>query len=77
VTAPTLLLLAGQDRIIDNVQTRRFVASFPTRDNRVIDYPEAHHTLEFEPDAHPFVEDVVRWIKRRWGESPPVATGGH
>jgi alpha-beta hydrolase superfamily lysophospholipase len=65
VTVPTLLLLAGQDRIIDNTQTRRFVASFPSRDNRVIDYPEAHHTLEFEPDGHPFVQDVVKWVERR------------
>lgn len=65
VNVPTLLLLAGQDRIIDNAETRAFVAAFPSRDNRVIDYPEAHHTLEFEPDGHPFVEDVVRWVERR------------
>jgi alpha-beta hydrolase superfamily lysophospholipase len=65
VTVPTLLLLAGQDRIIDNVATRAFVASFPSRDNRVIDYPEAHHTLEFEPDGHPWVDDVLSWVDRR------------
>jgi len=64
VNVPTLLLLAGQDRIIDNAATRAFVASFPSRDNRVIDYPEAHHTLEFEPDGHPWVQDVVRWVER-------------
>ena len=62
---PSLLMLAGQDRIIEKAQTRHFVASFPSRDNRVIDYPEAHHTLEFEPDGHPFVQDLVNWIERR------------
>jgi alpha-beta hydrolase superfamily lysophospholipase len=65
VKVPTLLLMAGQDRIIDNARTRAFVASFPSRDNRAIDYPESHHTLEFEPDNHPWVEDVVRWMERR------------
>lgn len=65
VTCPSLLLLAGRDRVIDNARTRRFVASFPSRDNRVIDYPDAHHTLEFEPNGHPFVGDVVRWVERR------------
>ncbi|HET6575614.1 MAG TPA: alpha/beta fold hydrolase [Fimbriiglobus sp.] len=65
VTVPTLLLLAGRDRIIDNAKTRAFVASFPSRDNRVIDYPEAHHTLEFEPDGHPWVGDIVKWVERR------------
>jgi alpha-beta hydrolase superfamily lysophospholipase len=65
VTCPSLLLLAGHDRVIDNARTRKFVASFPSRDNRVFDYPDAHHTLEFEPEGHPFVADVVKWIERR------------
>jgi alpha-beta hydrolase superfamily lysophospholipase len=65
VTAPCLLLLAGHDRIIDNRRTRLFAASFPSRDNRVIDYTEAHHTLEFEPNGHPSVQDVINWIERR------------
>ena len=65
VTAPTLTLLAGRDQIIDNALTRRFLASFPSRDNRVIDYPDAEHTLEFEGDSHPFIADIVTWIDRR------------
>ena len=67
VTGPSLTLLAGRDQIIDNALTRRFVASFPSRDNRVIDYPDAEHTLELEGNSHPFVDDVVRWVERRIG----------
>ncbi len=65
VSVPSLLLLAGRDRIIDNAATRRFVASFASRDNRVIDYPESHHTFEFEGPDHPFIADIVKWIERR------------
>jgi hypothetical protein len=33
----------------------------------IIDYPGAHHTLEFEPADHPWVEDVREWVERRIG----------
>jgi alpha-beta hydrolase superfamily lysophospholipase len=64
VNVPTLLLLAGQDRIIDNARTRAFVERFPA-EKEVIEYPEAHHTLEFEPDPDRYVDDVLGWLGRR------------
>jgi alpha-beta hydrolase superfamily lysophospholipase len=67
VHVPVLLLLAGRDRIIDNARTRRFVSRFPAADKEVIEYPQAHHTLEFEPDPEPFVGDLLRWFDRQMG----------
>jgi alpha-beta hydrolase superfamily lysophospholipase len=64
VTVPTLLVLGGQDRIIGNEATRLFAGRFGTPVG-IIDYPEAHHTLEFEPEGHPWVGDVARWVERR------------
>ena len=64
VRVPSLLLLAGQDRVIDNAKTRRFALKFASRNNKVIEYPAAHHTLEFEAVDHPFVRDVVKWVER-------------
>jgi alpha-beta hydrolase superfamily lysophospholipase len=61
VRVPTLLLLAGQDRIIDNERTRRIAARFPGP-LEVIEYPEGQHTLEFEPDPEPFIRDVIAWL---------------
>jgi alpha-beta hydrolase superfamily lysophospholipase len=71
VNVPVLLMLAGRDRIIDNVKTRRFAARFagPTD---VIEYPEAHHTLEFEPDPETHIRDLIEWLGRR-SDSPPAA----
>jgi alpha-beta hydrolase superfamily lysophospholipase len=63
VTVPTLLLLAERDRIIDNGKTRRYVERYPGP-KQVIEYAGAHHTLEFEPDGHPFVRDLLEWMKR-------------
>jgi len=74
VSVPTLLLLAGQDRIIRNDTTHRFFHKFATADKNVITYPEAHHTLEFEPDRDRFIAEILRWLEPRCAESATRAT---
>jgi alpha-beta hydrolase superfamily lysophospholipase len=64
VVAPTLVLLAKCDRIIDNSQVRRIVNCFPTADITVCEYPLASHTLEFEPGGPPFFSDLRPWLQR-------------
>jgi alpha-beta hydrolase superfamily lysophospholipase len=64
VAMPTFLALAQHDRIIDNVGTRAVAARFPG-ETTVIEYPNAHHTLEFEPEAQPWVSDVTKWIAKQ------------
>lgn len=64
VDVPTLLFLGERDRIISNVETRKFVGRFDTATS-IIDYPGAHHTLEFEPETHPWIDDMIEWIQRR------------
>jgi alpha-beta hydrolase superfamily lysophospholipase len=64
VTLPLLLLLAGQDRIIRNDRTRRYVERLASPDKEVMEYPEAHHTLEFEPEPDRFLGDLCGWLER-------------
>ncbi len=64
VTLPVLLMIAGQDRIIRNEPTRRYVERLASADKEVIEYPEAHHTLEFEPDPERFINDLIGWLRR-------------
>lgn len=64
IRVPVLLLLAGKDRVIDNHLTRRYVEQFATADKVVIEYPEAAHTLEFEADPNPFIDDTRSWLDR-------------
>ena len=63
---PVLTLLAGRDAVVDNARTRAFVAGFPSRDNRVRDYPGAAHTLEFEPGRR-YIGDTIEWMRVRFG----------
>jgi alpha-beta hydrolase superfamily lysophospholipase len=56
--------LAQKDRIIDNVGTRAIASRFQG-ETSMIEYPNAHHTLEFEPDTQPWLSDVTRWIEKQ------------
>lgn len=47
---PVLVLLAGQEKIVDNARTRAW-ADRRLRKKQVIEYPAAYHTLEFEADT--------------------------
>lgn len=59
---PLCLFLAELDRIIDNARTRDFVRRLDWPGRRIIEYPSAHHTIEFEPDPQPFFGDLVNWL---------------
>jgi alpha-beta hydrolase superfamily lysophospholipase len=75
VQVPVLLLLAEQDRIIKNEPTRRYVERFATADKEVIEYPGAHHTLEFEPEPDRFINDLQHWLERRVSALRSPGTG--
>lgn len=62
---PTLTLLAGDDRVIDNAATREYLARFPHPANRVVEYPGRAHTLEFEDPSLGFADDILAWLAAR------------
>jgi acylglycerol lipase len=67
VRAPVLLMLAGQDRIVDNGRTLAYFERLGSPERRVIEYPEGHHTLEFEPDAARYAHDLAQWLDTTLG----------
>jgi acylglycerol lipase len=67
VRQPALLMLAGQDRIVDNARTLEYFHRLATTDRHVIEYPESHHTLEFEPDPMRYALDLIDWIEGHVG----------
>jgi alpha-beta hydrolase superfamily lysophospholipase len=62
VRQPALLMLAGLDRIVDNEKTCNYFERLASTDRLIIEYPEGHHTLEFEPDPTLYARDLVGWL---------------
>jgi acylglycerol lipase len=63
IKQPALLMLAGQDRIVDNRRTLAFFQRLATADRQLIEYPEGHHTLEFDPDPTRYARDLISWVQ--------------
>jgi acylglycerol lipase len=62
ILQPTLLMLAENDSIIDNVAVRRIVSQFGTHQLTTKIYQGAQHTLEFEPNREVVVDDLIAWL---------------
>jgi acylglycerol lipase len=73
VHQPVLLMLAGQDRIVDNARTLAYFQRIASADKDVIEYPECHHTLEFEADPSRYALDLVGWLDRRFATTSATA----
>ncbi len=42
---------------------------------QVIEYPEGHHTLEFDPEPSRYALDLVAWLDRQFHQADVQATG--
>lgn len=73
IACPLLLMLAGRDPIIDNTATRQLVDRMTHSQRTLIEYPDARHTLEFEPDPNPFICDLIAWLESLPGIGPTTA----
>lgn len=62
VRQPSLLMLAGHDRIVDNAKTRAYFDEIGSSRPSVIDYPDGHHTLEFDLDPSRYALDLADWL---------------
>ncbi len=65
IRQPALLMLAGKDRIVDNTRTLAYFERLASADRTVIEYPEGHHTLEFDPDPARYALDLIAWLDRQ------------
>lgn len=64
VQQPALLMLAGNDRIVNNDLTRASFERISSTHRTILDYPDGYHTLEFEPDPSPYALDLADWFNR-------------
>jgi acylglycerol lipase len=59
---PTLMMLAGRDRIVTNSRCRAYLGRVRAAHKLLIEYPNAVHTLEFETDPSRYFADLADWI---------------
>jgi acylglycerol lipase len=62
IRTPTLMMLAGRDQIIDNAAARAYFNRLASLEKKLIEYPEAQHTLEFEEPPDGFLADLAGWV---------------
>jgi alpha-beta hydrolase superfamily lysophospholipase len=63
IQLPVLVMLAGHDPITDNARVRHYAERIGHPDRRIIEYPGAGHTLEFEPDPSAYFRDLTEWCR--------------
>jgi alpha-beta hydrolase superfamily lysophospholipase len=63
--APTLLMLAGEERVTNLLESRRFAfRAFPGQRNKVLEFPGMYHELEKEPEVRArVVSESLAWFK--------------
>ncbi|MCP4593546.1 MAG: alpha/beta hydrolase [bacterium] len=59
---PLHLLLAADERIVDNEATRAFIREMSWPHRVVTCFDNSRHTLEMGPDRDSYLEDLVRWL---------------
>jgi alpha-beta hydrolase superfamily lysophospholipase len=62
---PTLLLAAGDDRVVDAEATRRFVDRAPAERLTCMEWPGLFHEVLNEPERAIVLERIVRWLDER------------
>ena len=67
-------MLAGQDRIVDNAQTLAYFERLASTEREVIEYPEGHHTLEFDPEPDRYAAGSC-WLARSSSAGKPTGPG--
>lgn len=68
---PVHLMLAHDERIIDNEKTRAFVRDLHWDHGTITTYRNSRHTLEFDPDRECFLDDLVNWMSSLSAKAPP------
>ena len=70
ILQPALLMLADQDRIVNNTRTLAYWGRIASKRKQVIRYPNGHHTLEFDADPSQYARDLAGWFDQALTPSP-------
>ncbi|MEE9211851.1 MAG: alpha/beta fold hydrolase [Phycisphaeraceae bacterium] len=60
---PLHVMVAGDDQIVDSTKTVEYFRRLEWPKVRITNYPDAKHTLEFEPLCEEYCDDLVEWMQ--------------
>lgn len=60
--APTLVMLAANDQIIDNTATRNWLQKQALPNLKITEWPDAQHTLEFAANRDEIFKSLISWL---------------
>lgn len=63
VRIPVLVLLAGEDLIVDNEGVKKWFAKIGSKDKMIKIYPGCYHSLHFEA-AKNIINYIANWVRR-------------
>ena len=64
IRCPTVLMLSGKDRIIDNIATKLWYSTLASQERAIFEYADSAHTLEFEPARDKYIGDLLAWLEK-------------
>ena len=65
------MMLAGDERIVDNERTRDWVRQVNWPHRVISTYAQSRHTLEMDPDRERYLEELVGWLVDPEGFATP------
>lgn len=63
LSTPTLMLVSGDDRVVDVEGSRRFFLRVPPGMAVMREYPNLYHEIFNEPNAQQVFDDVKQWLE--------------
>ncbi len=64
IAIPTLIIQGLQDKVLDPQCAKKLYDSIGTEDKEIRLFPDAYHTLFFDPDSPQVFKAVVDWLER-------------
>lgn len=64
IAIPTLIIQGLQDKVLDPQCAKKLYDSIETEDKEIRLFPDAYHTLFFDPDSPQVFKAVVDWLER-------------
>lgn len=64
IKLPSLFIIPGKDRVIDERESRKVFKRLRIKDKELIEYPELLHAPYIEKDREKVFADILNWLER-------------